>query len=91
MTSLPALPSITVREKTLVRAGAGGRGWPGGRAIGNGPNALPGQTSGQLQAGQGMLHGVRPREGRAEWYRNRWVRTGSFTAARLPARTAGST
>jgi len=49
-----------------------------GRYVRNGPNALPGQTSGQLQAGQGMLHGVRLREGRAEWYRNRWVRTGSF-------------
>jgi carotenoid cleavage dioxygenase len=25
--------------------------------------------------GDGMVHGVRLREGRAEWYRNRWVRT----------------
>ncbi|MDT3396866.1 carotenoid oxygenase family protein [Streptomyces sp. B1866] len=26
-------------------------------------------------AGDGMVHGVRLRDGRAEWYRNRWVRT----------------
>ena len=26
-----------------------------------------------------MLHGVRLRDGRAEWYRNRWIRTGRFT------------
>jgi carotenoid cleavage dioxygenase len=25
--------------------------------------------------GEGMIHGVRIRDGRAEWYRNRWVRT----------------
>ncbi|THV26820.1 carotenoid oxygenase family protein [Glycomyces paridis] len=25
--------------------------------------------------GEGMVHGVRLREGRAEWYRNRWVRS----------------
>src|SRR5690242_20552517 len=25
--------------------------------------------------GDGMIHGVRIRDGRAEWYRNRWVRT----------------
>ncbi|MQM24730.1 carotenoid oxygenase family protein [Glycomyces albidus] len=27
--------------------------------------------------GEGMVHGVRLREGRAEWYRNRWVRSAS--------------
>ncbi|GII05174.1 carotenoid oxygenase family protein [Planobispora takensis] len=49
-----------------------------GRYVRNGPNALPGQSTGLFQAGPGMLHGVRLREGRAEWYRNRWVRTGAF-------------
>lgn len=49
-----------------------------GRYVRNGPNALPGTTSGHLQTGPGMLHGVRLRGGRAEWYRNRWVRTGAF-------------
>ena len=25
--------------------------------------------------GDGMLHGIRLRDGKAEWYRNRWIRT----------------
>ncbi|TDD81131.1 carotenoid oxygenase family protein, partial [Actinomadura rubrisoli] len=49
-----------------------------GRYIRNGPNVLPGEAAGHLQTGPGMLHGVRLRGGRAEWYRNRWVRTGRF-------------
>ncbi|TDC97518.1 dioxygenase [Actinomadura sp. 7K507] len=49
-----------------------------GRYIRNGPNAVPGMTSAHAQVGPGMLHGVRLRQGRAEWYRNRWVRTGAF-------------
>ncbi|MEV0830465.1 carotenoid oxygenase family protein [Nonomuraea rubra] len=49
-----------------------------GRYLRNGPNPLPGQRSGHLQTGHGMLHGVRLSGGRAEWYRNRWVRTGAF-------------
>ncbi|WP_460525323.1 carotenoid oxygenase family protein [Flindersiella endophytica] len=46
-----------------------------GRYFRNGPNPLPGQDPGHWFAGHGMLHGVRLRAGRAEWYRNRWVRT----------------
>ncbi len=46
-----------------------------GRYLRNGPNPLPGEDPGHWFAGHGMLHGVRLREGRAEWYRNRWVRT----------------
>ncbi|GAA1873970.1 carotenoid oxygenase family protein [Pseudonocardia ailaonensis] len=49
-----------------------------GRYFRNGPNPLPGQDPGHWFAGQGMLHGIRLREGRAEWYRNRWVRTGTL-------------
>jgi carotenoid cleavage dioxygenase-like enzyme len=30
--------------------------------------------------GDGMVHGVRLRGGRAEWYRNRWVRTPQLAA-----------
>ncbi|WP_342668944.1 carotenoid oxygenase family protein [Amycolatopsis taiwanensis] len=29
--------------------------------------------------GEGMVHGVRIRDGRAEWYRNRWVRSSSIS------------
>lgn len=46
-----------------------------GRYIRNGPNPLPGEYRGHWFTGHGMLHGVRIRRGRAEWYRNRWVRT----------------
>lgn len=49
-----------------------------GRYLRNGPNPLPGQDPGHWFAGHGMLHGVRLREGRAEWYRNRWVRTAAL-------------
>jgi carotenoid cleavage dioxygenase-like enzyme len=49
-----------------------------GRYLRNGPNPLPGENVAHLFIGQGMLHGVRLRDGRAEWYRNRWVRTGRF-------------
>src|SRR5580698_6921140 len=32
--------------------------------------------------GAGMVHGVRLRDGRAEWYRNRWVRSKAVAQAR---------
>jgi carotenoid cleavage dioxygenase-like enzyme len=46
-----------------------------GRYLRNGPNPLPGEPSAHWFTGHGMVHGVRLRAGRAEWYRNRWVRT----------------
>jgi carotenoid cleavage dioxygenase-like enzyme len=49
-----------------------------GRYLRNGPNPLPGEDPGHWFLGHGMLHGVRLRDGRAEWYRNRWVRTGAL-------------
>ncbi|MGE0217365.1 carotenoid oxygenase family protein [Mycolicibacterium sp.] len=42
----------------------------------NGPN--PRQASGHWFTGDGMIHGLRIENGRAAWYRNRWVRTESF-------------
>ncbi|MGE2690132.1 carotenoid oxygenase family protein [Mycolicibacterium pulveris] len=42
----------------------------------NGPN--PRQASAHWFVGDGMIHGVRIENGRAAWYRNRWVRTDSF-------------
>ncbi|NUR87475.1 MAG: dioxygenase [Nonomuraea sp.] len=50
-----------------------------GRYFRNGPNPRPGEDPGHWFGGHGMLHGVRLRGGRAEWYRNRWVRTKKFT------------
>ncbi|MEV4354743.1 carotenoid oxygenase family protein [Nonomuraea sp. NPDC004186] len=48
-----------------------------GRYLRNGPNplSLDDPTASHLFLGEGMVHGVRLRDGRAEWYRNRWVRS----------------
>ncbi|WP_210588714.1 carotenoid oxygenase family protein [Streptomyces sp. GESEQ-35] len=46
-----------------------------GRYLRNGPNPPPGRYRGHRFTGPGMLHGIRLRDGRAEWYRNRWVLT----------------
>jgi carotenoid cleavage dioxygenase len=68
-----------------------------GMLLRNGPNPV-GATGPNHHwfLGDGMIHGVRLRGGRAEWYRNRWVRTerlaanSSFTAAPLaPVRDTG--
>ena len=42
----------------------------------NGPN--PRSGAGHWCVGDGMVHGIRLENGRAAWYRNRWVRTESF-------------
>ena len=48
-----------------------------GRFLRNGPNPLNdvNPSSHHWFIGDGMLHGVRLEEGRADWYRNRWVRS----------------
>ncbi|MEC4016210.1 carotenoid oxygenase family protein [Streptomyces sp. H27-D2] len=50
-----------------------------GRYLRNGPNPLgiDDPAAHHWFTGAGMVHGVRLREGRAEWYRNRWVRSDS--------------
>ena len=53
-----------------------------GRYLRNGPNPLGlDDTDYHWFLGAGMVHGVRLRDGRAEWYRNRWVRSKAVTAA----------
>ncbi|HEV3364416.1 MAG TPA: carotenoid oxygenase family protein [Acidimicrobiia bacterium] len=52
-----------------------------GRYLRNGPNPAAGDP-GHWFFGEGMLHGVELRDGRATWYRNRYVRTASFEAGR---------
>ncbi|MEV0996585.1 carotenoid oxygenase family protein [Nonomuraea sp. NPDC050202] len=51
-----------------------------GRYLRNGPNPLNVEDPAVhiWGMGQGMVHGVRLRDGRAEWYRNRFVRTPGF-------------
>ena len=45
-----------------------------GRLIRNGPNPIDGgQPDAHWFTGTGMVHGVRLRNGRADWYRNRYV------------------
>ncbi len=47
-----------------------------GRWLRNGPNPFGPVESDSYHwfLGDGMIHGVRIRDGKAEWYRNRWVR-----------------
>ena len=48
-----------------------------GRYLRNGANPITGMSSHPF-FGDGMIHGVRIRGGKAEWYRNRYVRTPFF-------------
>jgi carotenoid cleavage dioxygenase-like enzyme len=60
-----------------------------GRYLRNGPNPLGLDDPVQHWfLGPGMVHGVRLRDGRAEWYRNRWVRSRQVAEA-LGERWAG--
>jgi carotenoid cleavage dioxygenase-like enzyme len=53
-----------------------------GRYVRNGPNPIGADPdSYHWFTGSGMVHGVRLRDGRAEWYRNRWVRDAKTAAA----------
>ena len=69
-----------------------------GRYLRNGPNPVspPEPATYHWFTGDGMVHGIRLRDGRAEWYRNRWVRSaevaralGEEPAARPGARRHG--
>jgi carotenoid cleavage dioxygenase-like enzyme len=52
-----------------------------GRYLRNGPNPLGlDDPNYHWFLGAGMLHGVRLRGGKAEWYRNRWVRSKAVAA-----------
>lgn len=54
-----------------------------GRYLRNGPNPIGVADPATYHwfSGDGMVHGVRLRDGRAEWYRNRWVRSADVAAA----------
>lgn len=54
-----------------------------GRYVRIGPNAAaPDPRTYHFFVGDGMLHGVRIRDGRALWYRNRWIRSTEAAKAR---------
>ena len=48
-----------------------------GRFLRNGPNPVqaPEPSTYHWFTGDGMVHGIRLGDGKAEWYRNRWVRS----------------
>lgn len=48
-----------------------------GSFLRNGPNPITPTV--HWFFGDGMIHGLRLEDGRARWFRNRWVRTASFT------------
>ncbi len=54
-----------------------------GRYLRNGPNPItsPEPSAYHWFSGTGMVHGIRIRDGRAEWYRNRFVRSAEVAAA----------
>ncbi|MET9697348.1 carotenoid oxygenase family protein [Streptomyces sp. NPDC006529] len=52
-----------------------------GRYFRNGHNPKPGVTPTHWFKGSGMIHGLRLQDGRAEWYRNRWVHTPALDGA----------
>jgi carotenoid cleavage dioxygenase len=66
------------REHTITELRVTGRipEYLDGRYLRNGPNPLSEVDPETYHwfMGDGMVHGVRLRDGRAEWYRNRWVR-----------------
>jgi carotenoid cleavage dioxygenase len=56
--------------------------WLDGRYLRNGPNPITADPATyHWFTGDGMVHGVRLRDGKAQWYRNRWVRNESVAAA----------
>lgn len=53
-----------------------------GRYVRNGPNPHHGDGRGHHWfIGDGMVHGIKLRDGRAEWYRNRYIRSNNLAAA----------
>ncbi len=62
-----------------------------GRYLRNGPNPMTevDVTTHHWFMGDGMVHGVRLNEGRAEWYRNRYVGSSSLQARRGRSDIAG--
>ncbi len=72
------------REHTITELGVTGHipEYLDGRYLRNGPNPLSEVDPATYHwfMGDGMVHGVRLRDGRAEWYRNRWVRNPRLSA-----------
>lgn len=62
----------------------------GGRYLRLGPNPMAADPDNyHWFAGDGMVHGIRIEDGRALWYRNRWIRSEAVTGALGEPRTPG--
>lgn len=72
-------------ELTLAELAVEGAIPPGldGRYLRIGPNPLaaPNPATYHWFTGDGMVHGLRIKDGKALWYRNRWVRSAAVSAA----------
>ncbi|MBO2445946.1 carotenoid oxygenase family protein [Actinomadura barringtoniae] len=66
-------------------------GYLDGRYLRNGPNPFgdPDPERYEWFAGTGMVHGLRIQDGRAVWYRNRWVRSAEVSRALGERRRSG--
>ncbi len=62
-----------------------------GRYLRMGPNPMDTEEAGKRHwfAGDGMIHGLRIENGRALWYRNRWIRSDAVADALAEPRTPG--
>lgn len=62
-----------------------------GRYVRIGPNPVtpPKAAAHHWFIGDGMIHGVRLKNGKAEWYRNRWIRSRAVSAALGEAEAPG--
>jgi 8'-apo-carotenoid 13,14-cleaving dioxygenase len=62
-----------------------------GRYVRNGPNPItpPHEATHHWFMGDGMIHGIRISQGKAVWYRNRWIRSCAVTDALGEPRAAG--
>ena len=60
-----------------------------GRFLRNGPNPIGAVDPATYHwfGGDGMVHGVRLADGKADWYRNRWVRAGKVSSKRWACRS----
>jgi carotenoid cleavage dioxygenase-like enzyme len=76
----PVLEEVTATELAVTGHVPEGLS---GRYLRNGPNPVsaPEPSSYHWFTGDGMVHGIRLRDGRAEWYRNRWVRSARVAGA----------
>ena len=62
-----------------------------GRYLRLGPNPMaPNAAKYHWFAGDGMIHGLRIKDGRALWYRNRWIRSDAVSKALGEPRHAGA-